>query len=116
MWCGSSRLRRAGHELAAAKGYTTFGYLVSRDQDKVAGLIPRADLLGIHHNAPEAMIRQVVASGKPVLAWELHRRSEHARLLDLGVRGFICSNIRYVLHQERTAPGRRLPRRAPGHR
>ena len=46
------------------------------------------------------MIRQVVASGKPVLAWELHRRSEHARLLDLGVRGFICSNIRYVLHQE----------------
>ncbi len=89
-----------GHDLAAAKGYTTFGYLTSRDQDKVAGLIPRTDLLGIHHTAPEAMIRQVVASGKPVLAWELHRRSEHARLLDLGVRGFICSNIRYVLHQE----------------
>lgn len=89
-----------GHELAAARGYTTFGYLVAREQDKAAGLIPRADLLGIHHNAPEAMIRQVVASGKPVLAWELHRRSEHARLQDLGVRGFICSNIRYVLHQE----------------
>ena len=89
-----------GHDLAAARGYTTFGYLTAREQDKVAGLIPRADLLGIHHNAPEAMIRQMVASGKPVLAWELHRRSEHARLQDLGVRGFICSNIRYVLHQD----------------
>jgi glycerophosphoryl diester phosphodiesterase len=89
-----------GHELAAARGYTTFGYLIAREQDKAAGLIPRADLLGIHHNAPEAMIRQLVASGKPVLAWELHRRSEHARLQDLGVRGFICSNIRYVLHKE----------------
>ncbi|MFF2244487.1 glycerophosphodiester phosphodiesterase [Arthrobacter sp. NPDC058130] len=89
-----------GHDLAAAKGYTTFGYMVSRDQDKVPQLITRTDLLGIHHTAPESMIRQVVASGKPVLAWELHRRSEYARLRDLGVRGFICANIRYVLHQD----------------
>ena len=89
-----------GHEFAAAKGYTTFGYLVSRDKDKLAELIPRTDLLGIHHTVPESMVREVVASGKPVLAWELHRRSEHARLRELGVRGFICSNIRYVLHQE----------------
>ena len=89
-----------GHEFAAAKGYTTFGYMVARDKDKLAELIPRTDLLGIHHTVPESMVREVVASGKPVLAWELHRRSEHARLRELGVRGFICSNIRYVLHQE----------------
>ncbi|PVZ59005.1 glycerophosphodiester phosphodiesterase [Arthrobacter sp. H-02-3] len=89
-----------GHALAAARGYTTFGYMTARDQGKVPELIPRTDLLGVHYTVPEAMIRQVVASGKPVLAWELHRRSEYARLRDLGVRGFICANVRYVLHQD----------------
>ena len=100
MWCGSSRPLRPGTTSPRPRGYTTFGYLTSRDQEKVPELIPRADLLGVHHTAPEAMIRKVVASGKPVLAWELHRRSEYARLRDLGVRGFICANVGYVLHQE----------------
>lgn len=89
-----------GHARAAAAGYTTFGYLNRTDQDSVAELVPRADLLGIHHTAPEAMVRELVASGKPVIAWEVHRRSEHLRLRELGVRGFICSNVRHVLHQE----------------
>jgi glycerophosphoryl diester phosphodiesterase len=90
----------AGHTQAAAAGYTTFGYLSRPDQDRVAELVPLVDLLGIHHTAPEAMVRELVASGKPVIAWEVHRRSEHLRLRELGVRGFICSNVRHVLHQE----------------
>lgn len=87
-----------GHALAAARGYKTFGYMTSREKERVAELAPRVDILGVHHSAPEAMIREMVASGKPVAAWEVHRRSEHAHLLKLGVRGFICSNIRNVLH------------------
>lgn len=87
-----------GHALAAARGYTTFGYMTSREKERVAELAPRVDILGVHHSAPETMIREMVATGKPVAAWEVHRRSEHARLLTLGVKGFICSNIRNVLH------------------
>ncbi|MEO5779316.1 MAG: glycerophosphodiester phosphodiesterase [Arthrobacter oryzae] len=87
-----------GHDLAAARGYTTFGYMTSREKERVAELSPGVDVLGVHHTAPEAMIREMVGTGKPVAAWEVHRRSEHARLLNLGVRGFICSNIRNVLH------------------
>ena len=85
---------------AAASGYTTWGYLTAADYHRFAELIPLVDMLGVHHTAPEDRIRELVDSGKPVIAWEVHRRSEHARLRELGVRGFICSNIRHVLHQE----------------
>lgn len=92
--------KSSGHAKAAANGYTTFGYMVAAERDSVAELVPRVDLLGVHHAAPEAMIRELVDSGKPVIAWEVHRRSEHVRLRGLGVRGFICSNVRHILHQE----------------
>lgn len=90
----------AGHAQAAANGYTTFGYFSAPDRGRTSELVPRLDLLGIHHAAPEATVRELVASGKPVIGWEVHRRSEHLRLRELGVRGFICSNVRHVLHQE----------------
>lgn len=90
----------SAHAEAAASGYTTWGYLTTADHDRIAELIPLVDMLGIHHTAPEDRIRELVDSGKPVIAWEVHRRSEHARLRELGVRGFICSNVRHVLHQE----------------
>lgn len=90
----------SAHSLAAASGYTTWGYLTSPDHDRITELIPLVDLLGIHHTAPEDRIRELVDSGKPVIAWEVHRRSEQTRLRELGVRGFICSNVRHVLHQE----------------
>ncbi|WP_427004274.1 glycerophosphodiester phosphodiesterase [Pseudarthrobacter sp. H2] len=89
-----------GHVQAAANGYATWGYFSAPDRGRIAELVPKLDLLGIHHTAPEAMVRELVASGKPVIAWEVHRRSEHLRLRELGVRGFICSNVRHVLHQE----------------
>lgn len=106
----------AGHAAAAARGYTTFGYLTAADEHRVAGLIPRADILGVHHTAPAGMIRRLVEAGKPVAAWEVHRRSEHAMLRELGVRGFICSNIRYVLHLDEpaTADAFATGRRASG--
>lgn len=90
----------SAHSRASAEGYTTWGYLTSPDHDRIAALVPLVDLLGIHHTAPEDLVRELVDSGKPVIAWEVHRRSEHARLRELGVRGFICSNVRHVLHQE----------------
>lgn len=90
----------SGHAQAAAEGYTTWGYVTRTDYPRLTELVPLVDMLGIHHTAPEDRVLELVDSGKPVIAWEVHRRSEHLRLRELGVRGFICSNIRHVLHQE----------------
>jgi glycerophosphoryl diester phosphodiesterase len=89
-----------GHAVAKAAGYTTWGYLTSRDFPALDNLIPKVDLLGVHHNAPDDVVRQLVGSGKPVIAWEVHRRSEVEHLRGLGVWGFMCSNIRHVLQLE----------------
>ncbi len=93
-----------GHALATARGYTTWGYVTTPDYGNLSGLIPMVDLLGVHHSAPDATVRELVGSGKPVAAWEVRRRSDHARLKALGVRGFICSNIVHVLHLEERRP------------
>ncbi|MFB8370203.1 glycerophosphodiester phosphodiesterase family protein [Pseudarthrobacter sp. NPDC055928] len=89
-----------GHALARSRGYTTWGYVTAPDYDNLAALIPRVDLLGVHNWAPSAVVRELVASGKPVAAWEVRRRSDYARLKALGVRGFVCSNVVHVLHLE----------------
>lgn len=83
------------------RGYTTWGYLTEDDfgfaeRTSLTGLAERYDLLGIHHAAPDDLIRKVVGLKKPVIVWEVHRRSQRDRLVDLGVRGMMCSNIPYI--------------------
>ncbi|MHA7294491.1 glycerophosphodiester phosphodiesterase [Arthrobacter sp. HLT1-21] len=83
------------------RGYKTWGYLTNEDFDVVAaeslqGLAQRHDLLGIHHSAPNELITKLVQTGTPVVVWEVHTRSLRDRLMNLGVRGMMCSNIPYV--------------------
>jgi len=91
-----------GHIYARQRGYTTWGYFTGKELDRAAEFQDRLDLLGVPTLAPEAPIRQLVAMGKPVIAWEVHRRWERGRLQRLGVRGMMCSNVPYVL--QRLAP------------
>lgn len=93
-----------GHALARRHGYTTWGYVTTPDFGNLPALIPRVDLLGVHGSAPESVVRELVASGKPVAAWEVRRRSDYARLKGLGVKGFVCSNIVHVMHLEERHP------------
>ncbi|OFI38949.1 hypothetical protein BIU82_16735 [Arthrobacter sp. SW1] len=91
-----------GHLYARQRGYTTWGYFASRELGRLADFQDRTDLLGVPALAPEAALRQFVDTGKPVIAWEVHRRWERERLRRLGVRGMMCSNAPYVL--QRLAP------------
>jgi Glycerophosphoryl diester phosphodiesterase family len=91
-----------GHLYARQRGYTTWGYFASRELERIPEFQDRVDLLGVPALAPEAALRQAVATGKAVIAWEVHRRWERDRLLRLGVRGMMCSNAPYVL--QRLAP------------
>ncbi|MBP2217732.1 glycerophosphodiester phosphodiesterase family protein [Arthrobacter sp. CAN_C5] len=82
------------------RGYKTWGYLPADDfgvlEEGLERLVSRYDLLGIHHSAPDDLIRTLVQGGIPVMVWEVHTRSMRDRLVGLGVRGMMCSNIPYV--------------------
>jgi glycerophosphoryl diester phosphodiesterase len=91
-----------GHVYARQRGYTTWGYFASKDLDRAAEFQDGVDWLGVPTLAAEEPIRRLVATGKPVIAWEVHRRWERDRLQRLGVRGMMCSNVPYVL--QRLAP------------
>ncbi|THJ67834.1 hypothetical protein E8P82_03095 [Arthrobacter echini] len=83
------------------RGYMTWGYLTGDDlavaeRTPLTGVAGRYDLIGIHHSASDDLVRTIVGLGKPVMAWEVHTRSTRDRLVSLGVRGMMCSNIPYV--------------------
>lgn len=81
---------------AVRRGYTTWGYFISNEDDAFARLADRFDVLGIYHGATDDEIRALVGYGKPVICWEVHTRWMRDRVLDLGVRGLMCSNFPYV--------------------
>lgn len=93
----------SGHAIARDNGYTTWGYFASGELERTEA-IDDVDLLGIPSFAPGEKVREFVDAGKPVIGWEVHRRSERDRLLALGVRGIMCSNVRYVLQRDDRAP------------
>jgi glycerophosphoryl diester phosphodiesterase len=108
--------KSTGHSLARRNGYTTWGYFASAELDDASVYMDRVDLLGVPALAPDNKVREFVDSGKPVIGWEVHRRSERDRLLGLGVRGMMCSNVRYVLQRDGRASrdGFASGRRSPG--
>ncbi|WP_327379436.1 glycerophosphodiester phosphodiesterase [Streptomyces sp. NBC_01212] len=89
---------------AKANGFTTWGYVDTNTTDEQMNAVAaNIDMWGVPTAMADARIQAVVARGKPVIAWEVHRRSERDRLAFLGVRGMMCSQIVYV---RRTGPSR----------
>lgn len=84
---------------AQARGYKTWGYFVDGANQKFEKYAARHDFVGIYHLATDAEIRRLVGIGKPTIGWEVHTRSTRDRLLALGVRGMMCSNIAYVMNE-----------------
>lgn len=77
-------------------GYKTWGYFTKDTYGRAEEFGRRFDYLGVEHSATDAEIAQVVALGKPVIAWPIHTRSMRDRMLRLGVTGMMCSNVPYV--------------------
>lgn len=93
-WAGAAQV-----QAAAERGFRAWGFLTEELLPRMASLAPKFDALGIGTEQSDAVIDRVVALGKPVMAWEVHRRSERERLRRLGVAGLMCSNVPYLLAQ-----------------
>jgi len=90
-WAASNQYREA-----AGRGYSRWGYFTPEILDRLDELAPRFDILGVPVSATDRQVKAFVATGKPVIAWEVHTRHERDRLQALGVVGMMCSNLPYV--------------------
>lgn len=91
----------AAHRQAAEHGYATWGYFAPADFGRISELAGQFDAIGIHDSAGEHVIRAAVATGKPVICWEVHTRSREQALQEQSVAGMMCSNYPYAS----SAPG-----------
>lgn len=82
---------------AKANGYTTWGYVDAGTSDAQMDAVDATiDMWGVPHTMTDARIAAVVARGKPVICWEVHRRSDVTRLTGLGVQGLMSSQWLYL--------------------
>lgn len=83
---------------ARSHGYKVWGYVdVGTTQSQMDAVDVNIDYWGIPWEAPDSQITATLArsGGKLVIVWEVHRRSEVARLTALGVKGIMCSQYLY---------------------
>lgn len=85
-----------GYELAAKAGMKTWGYFAPEKFSDIETLASRFDAIGIHDSADSAIISRAIATGLPVICWEVHTRSKRDALQRQGVQGMMCSNYPYV--------------------
>lgn len=82
---------------AKANGFTVWGYADEGTTDTQLNTYDaNIDMWGVPHTMTDDRIQAVVARGKPVICWEVHRRSDVTRLTGLGVQGLMCSGYHYV--------------------
>lgn len=82
---------------ARSHGFTTWGYCDATTTDaQLDAADANIDIWGVPFAMSDARMAAVVARGKPVICWEVHRRSDRDRLASLGVRGMMCAQLLYV--------------------
>lgn len=84
-------------QAARERGYRTWGYFTPDTLDRIDEVSGLHDALGVPVDASDEQINLLVKTGKPVIAWEVHTRSDRERLRSLGVMGLMCANVPYVL-------------------
>ena len=91
-WAGAKQYREASR-----RGYRVWGYFSRDILDRADEFVDRFDYLGVPVEATDDEVARLVNTGKPVIAWEVHRRASRDRMLALGVQGMMCSNLPYVM-------------------
>lgn len=83
---------------AQAHGYPVWAYVdVGTTSAQMDAVDANVNYWGVPWEAADSQISAAVArpGGKAVIVWEVHRRSEVARLTALGVKGIMCSQYLY---------------------
>lgn len=82
---------------AQAQGFTVWAYMdANTTATQLDAVDANVDIWGCPDASSDAQIQMVVARGKPVMVWEVHRHSEVARFTALGVQGLMESGWLYL--------------------
>lgn len=116
-----------GEGAARASGLSILTYFDSQvTEAEIAEAAARSDAIGMlaavgpPTERQLSLIESAVATGKPVIAWPVNRRSQLPHLTKAGVRGFMCSSWSYVARPAEPSPhdtfatGRIAPGDLPG--
>lgn len=85
--------------LVTEYGYDSWGYFTGEQMSLLPERQDRFTFLGINTLSSDEDITAAVATGKPVICWEVHSRAERDRLVGLGVAGLMSANIPYLTAQ-----------------
>nr|WP_269437536.1 glycerophosphodiester phosphodiesterase [Arthrobacter zhangbolii] len=90
------------------RGYESWGYFTGEQMSLLPERYERFTFLGINTLATDEEITAAVATGKPVICWEVHSRAERDRLIGLGVAGLMSANVPYLSDQASPETGDRF--------
>lgn len=75
----------------------TWAYVdASTDDTSLDAIDDLVDMWGLPIAMTDTRMQQIVARGKPCITWEVHRKSDVARLVANGVQGLMCAQWTYV--------------------
>ncbi|ONK10375.1 glycerophosphodiester phosphodiesterase [Streptomyces sp. MP131-18] len=82
---------------ARSNGFRTWGYVDAATTDaQMDAVDANIDMWGVPVAMTDARMAAVVARGKPVICWEVHRTVDYQRLNSLGVRGMMAAQWIYL--------------------
>lgn len=83
-----------------ARGYKVWAYVDAGTSDmQMDAVDDDVDMWGVPFNMTDTRIAEIVARGKPVICWEVHRQCDVDRLTALGVVGMMSSQWQYLTKQ-----------------
>jgi glycerophosphoryl diester phosphodiesterase len=82
--------------LMKSRGFTCWSYVDAGTTDAQMAAAFQPDIWGVPSGMADARKAEIVAKGKPVICWEVHRRSQRDKLVGLGVKGMMCAQYKWV--------------------
>ncbi|WP_267881238.1 glycerophosphodiester phosphodiesterase [Streptomyces sp. Tu6071] len=88
--------------LMKSRGFTTWGYVDDGTTNaQLDAADANIDMWGVPHTMAASRMAEIVSRGKPVMCWEVHRRSQHDQLIGLGVRGMMCAQYQWITNRSK---------------
>ncbi|MEU5166786.1 glycerophosphodiester phosphodiesterase [Streptomyces mutomycini] len=82
--------------LMKERGFTTWSYVDAGTTDAQMDAAFQPDIWGVPSAMTDARKAEIVAKGKPVICWEVHRRSQRDTLVGLGVKGMMAAQYKWL--------------------
>lgn len=83
-------------DLMKSRGFKTWSYIDANTTDAQMAAAFQPDYWGVPSAMTDARKAQIVAKGKPVICWEVHRRSQRDTLVGLGVQGMMAAQYKWL--------------------